>query len=222
LHFGLGREQSIREIQIKWPSGAEQIIAGPKADQTFKIVETAQAAAPAPVQVSAKAAAQQKFDSGFALARQGKIAEATAAFRDAVKLNPDLTEAHFSLRVLLARQGKPGYAEAMQQFMGRALPIHMDTVIAGAILADVGKLLEYELGADGKSRQSERGEALRHPFTGVALALECGVPDAVCHIIAAHAAEGDLVKRTTEAYIVHHADFMAFLPFKNPKNIKVK
>ena len=96
------------------------------------------------------------------------------------------------------------------------------TVIAGAILADVGKLLEYELGADGKSRQSERGEALRHPFTGVALALECGVPDAVCHIIAAHAAEGDLVKRSTEAYIVHHADFMAFLPFKNPKNIKLK
>ena len=79
-----------------------------------------------------------------------------------------------------------------------------------------------ELGPDGKSRQSERGEALRHPFTGVALALECGVPDEVCHVIAAHAAEGDLVKRTTEAYIVHHADFMAFLPFKNPKNVKVK
>ena len=113
-------------------------------------------------------------------------------------------------------------ARAMQEFMGRALPVNMDTVIAGAILADVGKLLEYELGPEGKSRQSERGEALRHPFTGVALALECGVPDAVCHIIAAHAAEGDLVKRTTEAFIVHHADFMAFLPFKNPKNIKLK
>jgi putative nucleotidyltransferase with HDIG domain len=113
-------------------------------------------------------------------------------------------------------------AEAMQEFMGRALPIHIDSVIAGAILADVGKLLEYELAPDGTCRQSERGEALRHPFTGVALALECGVPDDVCHIIAAHAAEGDLVKRTTEAYIVHHADFMAFLPFKNPKNVKVK
>jgi len=113
-------------------------------------------------------------------------------------------------------------ARAMQSFMGRALPVDVDTVIAGAILADVGKLLEYELGPDGQSRQSERGEALRHPFTGVALALECGVPDAVCHIIAAHAAEGDLVKRSTEAFIVHHADFMAFLPFKNPKNIKVK
>jgi putative nucleotidyltransferase with HDIG domain len=113
-------------------------------------------------------------------------------------------------------------AGAMQKFMGRALPIDLDTVVAGAILADVGKLLEYELGPDGSSRQSERGEALRHPFTGVALALECGVPDAVCHIIAAHAAEGDLVKRSTEAFIVHHADFMAFLPFKNPKNIRTK
>jgi putative nucleotidyltransferase with HDIG domain len=113
-------------------------------------------------------------------------------------------------------------AYAMQEFMGRALPIDVDVVIAGAILADVGKLLEYEIGPDGKSQQSERGEALRHPFTGVALAMECGVPHEVCHIIAAHAAEGDLVKRSTEAYIVHHADFMAFLPFKNPKNVKVK
>ena len=111
-------------------------------------------------------------------------------------------------------------ARAMQDFMGRALPVDLDTVIAGAILADVGKLLEYELEPDGHARQSERGAALRHPFTGVALALECGVPDAVCHIIAAHADEGDLVRRSTEAFIVHHADFMAFEPFKNPKNLK--
>ncbi|MGA2991083.1 MAG: HD domain-containing protein [Candidatus Korobacteraceae bacterium] len=110
-------------------------------------------------------------------------------------------------------------AEAMQRFMGNSLKIDFDTVIAGAILADVGKLLEYET-RDGKAVQSYRGEMLRHPFTGVALAMECGVPDAVCHIIAAHAAEGDLVKRTTEAFIVHHADFMAFLPFKNPSNLK--
>jgi putative nucleotidyltransferase with HDIG domain len=105
-------------------------------------------------------------------------------------------------------------AESMREFLGRALPIDTDTVIAGAILADVGKLLEYEK-VDGKAVQSERGKALRHPFTGVALAMECGVPDAVCHIIAAHAAEGDLVKRSTEAFIVHHADFMTYLPFRN-------
>ena len=105
-------------------------------------------------------------------------------------------------------------AEAMKEFLGRALPIELDTVIAGAILADVGKLLEYEK-VDGKARQSSRGQALRHPFTGVHLAMTCGVPDDVCHIIATHAAEGDLVRRSTEAYIVHHADFMSYLPFKN-------
>ena len=105
-------------------------------------------------------------------------------------------------------------AEAMKEFLGKALAIDMDTVIAGAILADVGKLLEYEK-IDGEAKQSVRGKLLRHPFTGVALAMECGVPDDVCHIIAAHAGEGELVKRTTEATIVHHADFMSFLPFKN-------
>jgi len=105
-------------------------------------------------------------------------------------------------------------AEAMQEFLGRALPIDMDTVIAGAILADVGKLLEYELVA-GKAVQSQRGQNLRHPFTGVHLALSCGVPDAVCHIVATHAGEGNLVRRSTEALIVHHADFMSYEPFKN-------
>jgi putative nucleotidyltransferase with HDIG domain len=105
-------------------------------------------------------------------------------------------------------------AESMMEFLGSALPIDLDVVIAGAILADVGKLLEYET-VSGEVRQSSRGQALRHPFTGVALAMECGVPDPVCHIIAAHAAEGDLVKRSTEAIIVHHADFMSYLHFKN-------
>jgi putative nucleotidyltransferase with HDIG domain len=107
-------------------------------------------------------------------------------------------------------------AEAMQEFLGRALSIDMDVVIAGAILADVGKLLEYEK-VDGKAAQSNRGKALRHPFTGVHLAMACGVPDEVCHIIATHAGEGNMVKRTTEAFIVHHADFMSFEPFKNLK-----
>ena len=109
-------------------------------------------------------------------------------------------------------------AEAMDEFLGKALPIDLDSVIAGAILADVGKLLEYEK-IDGKAVQSERGQNLRHPFTGVHLALSCGVPDEVCHIVASHAAEGELVKRSTEAFIVHHADFMSYEPFKNPKNL---
>lgn len=105
--------------------------------------------------------------------------------------------------------------EKMNEFFGNDLPVNMDVLISGAILADVGKLLEYELDKDGKAVQGKYGQYLRHPFSGVSLAEECGLPPEVCHIIAAHAHEGDLVKRTTEAYIVHHADFMTFLPFKS-------
>lgn len=94
------------------------------------------------------------------------------------------------------------------------LPVNMDVLIAGAILADVAKLLEYVLDENGTAIQGTYGKYLRHPFSGVSIAEECGVPAEVCHIIATHAGEGNMVKRTTEAYIVHHADFMTFLPFK--------
>jgi len=105
--------------------------------------------------------------------------------------------------------------EKMNRFFGSDLPVNMDVLIAGAILADVGKLLEYELDKDGNAVQGRYGQYLRHPFSGVSLAEACDVPPEVCHIISAHAHEGDIVKRTTEAYIVHHADFMTFLPFKS-------
>jgi hypothetical protein len=104
--------------------------------------------------------------------------------------------------------------QKINEFFGKDLPVNMDVLISGAILADVGKLLEWKM--DGKKPvQSKYGQYLRHPFSGVSLAEQAGVPPEVCHIIAAHADEGNLIKRSTEAYIVHHADFMTFLPFKN-------
>ena len=102
----------------------------------------------------------------------------------------------------------------MNEFFKNELPVNMDVLISGAILADVGKLLEYVLDTKGKAVQGSYGKYLRHPFSGVSLAEECGIPPEVSHIIAAHAGEGDMIKRSTEAYIVHHADFMTFLPFK--------
>lgn len=104
--------------------------------------------------------------------------------------------------------------DQMNRFFKNDLLVNMDVLIAGAILADVGKLLEYEM-KDGKSVQGKYGKYLRHPFSGVSLAEQCGVSAEVCHIIATHAGEGDMVKRTTEAFVVHHADFMTFEPFKD-------
>ena len=105
--------------------------------------------------------------------------------------------------------------EKVNEFYHGELTVNMDVLISGAILIDVGKLLEYVLDENGNAIQGTYGKYLRHPFSGVSLAEECRIPAEVCHIIATHAGEGDMVKRTTEAYLVHHADFMTFLPFKS-------
>ena len=130
-----------------------------------------------------------------------------------LKAGPDMHVSFMAHKRAVVHIAKDS-ALKMRLFFKDDLPINLDTVIAGAILCDVGKLLEYELDENGESVQGAYGKYVRHPFSGVSLAEECGIPPAVTHIIAAHAAEGDLIKRTTEAYIVHHADFMTFLPFK--------
>lgn len=104
-------------------------------------------------------------------------------------------------------------AKVMERFFGEKLPINKDHLISGAILIDVGKLIEYAR-EEGEVVVGTRGKLLRHPFTGAGLAMRFGVPDEVCHIIATHSKEGDQGKRTTESIIIHHADFLSFEPFK--------
>ncbi len=87
--------------------------------------------------------------------------------------------------------------------------INRNHLIAGALLADVGKLFEYEK-AFGKIVKSDYGKQLRHPFSGVGLAFKHGVPPEVMHIIATHSKEGDGEKRSPESIIFHHADFIDF------------
>lgn len=105
-------------------------------------------------------------------------------------------------------------AKRMKENFKDEIKIDMDTLIAGAVLIDVGKLFEYEK-INGGLTTSKTGKLLRHPFSGVAVADRFGIPPEVQHIIAYHAKEGDLAKRSIEAIIVHHADFVSFDPFKN-------
>ena len=149
----------------------------------------------------------------LALERSVLSAEDLQRIPFTLKAGPDMKVSFMAHKRAVVHVAKEA-ALKMQQFFGDDLPVNLDTVIAGAILCDVGKLLEYELDENGNSVQGVYGKYVRHPFSGVSLAEECGIPPEVTHIIAAHAAEGNLIKRTTEAYIVHHADFMTFLPFK--------
>ncbi|NQU67764.1 MAG: HDIG domain-containing protein [Candidatus Marinimicrobia bacterium] len=104
-------------------------------------------------------------------------------------------------------------ANKMKKNFGDAIKIDMDILISGAILIDVGKLLEYEI-QDGKLATSNAGKIVRHPFSGLAIAYKFDLPAEVQHIIGTHSKEGDLGMRTVESIIVHHADFVSFEPFK--------
>ena len=87
--------------------------------------------------------------------------------------------------------------------------LNMDYVIAGGLLHDVGKLLEYEkLG--GKVVKSKSGALVRHPVSGYGLTRETGLPLEVSHIVISHSEEGEKVKRIPEAILIHHCDFIDF------------
>jgi putative nucleotidyltransferase with HDIG domain len=87
--------------------------------------------------------------------------------------------------------------------------LKFDIVVAGGLIHDVGKLLEYE-NKNSAFRKSEYGKLVRHPVSGYCLALEAGLPVAVAHIAAAHSEEGEKVKRSAEAILIHHCDFIDF------------
>ena len=87
--------------------------------------------------------------------------------------------------------------------------INLDFLIAGALLHDVGKILEYEV-VDGKVVKGAYGRRFRHPVSGALLAQELGLPEEVVLIIYAHSHEGEKCERTAEAYIVHYCDFIDF------------
>jgi len=88
--------------------------------------------------------------------------------------------------------------------------INHDHLVAGALLADVGKLLEFRLKPEGGIEFSEMHQYLRHPWTAVGYCWKYGLPQGVMHVIATHSWEGDKFKRRPESIIFHHMDFTDF------------
>lgn len=101
-------------------------------------------------------------------------------------------------------------ADVLEGMFPGMIPINRDVLLAGALLADVGKPLEYDRDASGKVVQGLFGQMLRHPFSGVAMCYKHGLPPEVMHIVATHSHEGDKVQRSIESIIFHHADFVDF------------
>lgn len=101
-------------------------------------------------------------------------------------------------------------ADVLNKIFGDRIPINRDYLLAGSLLADVGKPLEFDKNAQGKVIKGHFGDMLRHPFSGVAMCYKHGIPAEVMHIVATHSHEGDKVERSIESIIFHHADFIDF------------
>lgn len=101
-------------------------------------------------------------------------------------------------------------SDVLMSLYGEKLALNRDYLLAGALLHDVGKLVEYSEQEDGSFVKSSNGAYLRHPFSGVGLCYGEGIPPEVIHIVAVHSKEGDSGKRTPEAWVLHYADFMNF------------
>ena len=99
--------------------------------------------------------------------------------------------------------------DVLQKAYGDRYGVDRDTLIAGALLADVGKLIEFRK-ESGEYKWASMYQYLRHPFTGVGLCFKHEIPARVMHVVATHSWEGDKFKRRPESIIFHHADFTDF------------
>ncbi len=100
--------------------------------------------------------------------------------------------------------------DVLKDAYGDRVNLNRDHLIAGSLLADVGKPIEFVKGPDGKPAKGTRGDMLRHPFSGVGMCWKHGLPDEVMHMVATHSKEGDHVQRSLESIVFHHADFVDF------------
>lgn len=84
-------------------------------------------------------------------------------------------------------------------------PINVDYVVAGALLHDVCKIVEYSINGG----RTQWGQHVTHGIYGIALMQQHGLPIEVIHIVASHTAKLSMPNKTPEAIIVAKCDSIA-------------
>jgi putative nucleotidyltransferase with HDIG domain len=119
----------------------------------------------------------------------------------------------FIEHTIAVTEGAYGLARAQEAaYAQMPYKIDYDRLLAGGLLHDVGKLLEFEPNGAGGYRKSRSGMCARHPISGTAVAYEVGLPPEVLNTIACHAKEGDGRPQCVETILIHQADFGTFDP----------
>ena len=110
-------------------------------------------------------------------------------------------------------RGVTQLAMAIADVMAKQFPpleINRDLLVACALCHDVGKPYEFDPANQQRwqNRPSESGfPAIRHTQYGTHVCLTIGLPEEVCHAAGCHSGEGELVQRSLNVTIVHHADY---------------
>ena len=97
------------------------------------------------------------------------------------------------------------YAVARKNNELEEVKVDLDTVIAGALLHDVCKLVEYS----AKGGRTPWGRHVTHGIYGIALCKEEHVPLEIIHVIASHTAKLSMNNKSREAIIVTKCDSLA-------------
>jgi putative nucleotidyltransferase with HDIG domain len=102
-------------------------------------------------------------------------------------------------------------ADIMNADYNGAISVNKDVLVAGALLHDVGKIGGMEK-VGGKFTESRRERLLHHSFSGVGILMSAGFPDEIVHAVALHSRDGEGRRKTAEAVLLHHLDFMNYEP----------
>ena len=100
------------------------------------------------------------------------------------------------------------------EMLGLGDKLNRDELIAGGLLHDVGKFIEYKRDEKGNIIQTVEGKYIRHPAMGLELVYEFNLPLIVRQAIVFHSKEGDKIPRLTEVEIIYRCDFLCFEPVK--------
>jgi len=128
-------------------------------------------------------------------------------FTPLIRNNPISLAQHMSS---LARQCA-ACADIINKSYRRAFRVNKDYLIAAALLHDVGKLRGI-VKRGRKWFEGEREKLLHHSLSSAAICLAHNIPEEVIHAIAVHSKDGEGKRRTPEAILLHHIDFMNYEP----------
>jgi tetratricopeptide (TPR) repeat protein len=131
------QENEVEAVNTTGAYGAYSLLTGPSG-------EVQKASEELPPEQSTKSidsrTSATKYQLGQSLLKEGRTSEAAEAFEEAIALKPEFLEARLALGILLARQGREGYGQAMEQFLRilQVNPKHVDARI------NISHLLEQE------------------------------------------------------------------------------